>query len=59
MLTYDCKVVPMTTRVGMIEWVNDTIPLRSCVVQDKYALQINAAGENYRRIYSPPDAKSK
>ena len=25
------KVVPMATDVGMIEWVNDTIPLQACL----------------------------
>lgn len=41
----------MTTSVGMIEWVNDTIPLKSCVSQGIHGEQIAAAYNNYKRYY--------
>lgn len=47
------KVVPMSTNIGLIEWVSDTKPLRSCIderPEDK--LSINKATEAYRTYIS-------
>ncbi|KAF7728429.1 hypothetical protein EC973_006107 [Apophysomyces ossiformis] len=45
------KVIPMATNVGIIEWVNDTKPLRTCIEeQAKGKVQLNRVQESYRTM---------
>ncbi|KAG0180275.1 hypothetical protein DFQ29_000972 [Apophysomyces sp. BC1021] len=47
------KVIPMATNVGIIEWVDNTRPLRSCIEEQmKNKVQLSRVQESYRAMVS-------
>ena len=59
------KIIPLTRRTGILEWVNDTLPLGDYLTQGKHSAHIRLRPRDWtpmdcrQKLAKPPSGSSK